>query len=113
MRACEFMAEGRRSKIDHSFQHASPGAILPGNRDQFYDGRTYDAYRIGMLSGMHPDDLDAADIHSWASNMPMYNTYTQAEHDKITRAMKKWDKLSNTQLIRAVVSHLTLTRSVR
>ena len=89
MRAREFVTEGRRSKIDHSFQHANPGAIIPGNRDRFYDGRTYDSYRMAMLSGMHPDDLEKTDVHSWASNMPMYNAYTKAEHDKITRAMKK------------------------
>jgi hypothetical protein len=89
MRACEFMTEGRRSKIDHSFQHANPGAVMPGNRDRFYDGRTYDGYRMSLLTGMHPDDLDEADVHSWQSNMPMYTAYTKAEHDKITRAMKK------------------------
>ena len=89
MRAREFVTEGRRSKMDSSFEYASPGAVIPGNRDRFYDGRIYDGYRISMLTGMHPDDLDKADMYSWASNMPMYNAYTDAEHDKIARAMKK------------------------
>ena len=89
MRAHEFIVEGTRSKIDHSVTHASPSMITSGNKETFYDGRMYDAYRIGMLTGMHPDDLDATDVHSWVSNMALYNPYTQAEHDKIARVLKK------------------------
>jgi hypothetical protein len=89
MRAREFIKEGRRSVIDHSYEHVSPGAVTSGNKDNFYDNRLYDSYRLGMMTGMHPDDLEKSDIHSWASNMPLYASYTPEEHEKITRAMKK------------------------
>ena len=89
MRAQEFMVEGSRSKLDHSAQDTSPGLITSGNKETFYDGRSYDAYRVGLLTGMHPDDLDKTDVHSWVSNMALYNTYTPEEHDKIARVLKK------------------------
>ena len=89
MRAQEFVSEGTRSKINHSVAYASPSTITSGNKETFYDGRSYDAYRVGLLTGMHPDDLDKADVHSWVSNMALYNPYTPEEHEKIARVLKK------------------------
>ena len=89
MRAQEFVSEGTRSKINHSVADASPSTITSGNKETFYDGRSYDAYRVGLLTGMHPDDLDKADVHSWVSNMALYNPYTPEEHEKIARVLKK------------------------
>ena len=89
MRAQEFVVEARRSKLTHSFRHASPGAVTSGNQDHSYDSRMYDTYRIAALSGMDPEDLEKVDVHSWISNMPLYTHYTQAEYDKVARVMKK------------------------
>jgi len=89
MRAQEFVTESSRGKLEHSHANASPGSITSGNKETFYDGRSYDAYRIGLLTGMHPDDLEKADVHSWVSNMALYNPYTPEEHDKIARVLKK------------------------
>jgi hypothetical protein len=89
MRAREFVSEARRGKLDHSFQHTSPGTMVPKNHDHLYTSRSYDAYRVGVLTGMHEDDLNEMDADSWIGNMPMYNTYTPEEHDKVQRALKK------------------------
>jgi hypothetical protein len=89
MRAREFVSESSRGTLDHALKNTAGSLITSGNKETFYDGRSYDAYRIGMLTGMHPDDLEKSDVHSWVGNMALYNPYTPEEHDKIARAMKK------------------------
>jgi len=89
MRAREFIIESLRGKPDAHFLHANPGMIAPKNMENLYRSRSYDEYRIGMLTGMEPEDLEKMDTDSWAGNKPLYTAYTPEEHDKILRAMKK------------------------
>ena len=89
MRAREFVLEARRSTVPDHFRHASPGALGPAGRDSLYTSRSNDFYRMSVLAGMDPEDLEKMDTHSWIDNRPMYNAYTDHDHDKIQRAMKK------------------------
>ena len=89
MRAQEFITEGHRGKPEESFSRANPGAISPNGTDNSYASRSYDMYRMSMLTGMHPDDLDEMDANNWAGNRPVYHFYTDEEKQKHERAMKK------------------------
>jgi hypothetical protein len=96
MRAQEFITESNRGKPEESFSKANPGAISPNGTDNSYVSRSYDMYRMSMLTGMHPDDIEAMDTDNWAGNRPVYHFYTDEEKQKHERAMKKLGHKSET-----------------
>lgn len=96
MRAHEFIAEGKRGKPEKSFSKANPGAISPSSTDNSYVSRSYDMYRMSMLTGMHPDDIELMDSDTWIGNRPIYHFYTDEEKKKHERAMKKMGHRSET-----------------
>jgi hypothetical protein len=89
MRAREFISEAARGNPDEHFLHANPGTLSPKDMEDLYRSRSYDEYRISMLTGMDPTELEKMDTNSWVGNKPLYTTYTPEEHDKVLRAMKK------------------------
>jgi len=95
MRAHEFLTEGEglrgtsRSGPNGDFESAHPGLVTPAGRGDLYIGRYYDFYRIASLAGMDPKDLDEVDEISFFGNLPLYSAYTQHDHDKLVKIMKK------------------------
>lgn len=97
MRAHEFITEGKTTGLrkggrgipDNNFSSAHPGLVAPDGRGDLYIGRYYDFYRVASLTGMDPDELDNVDNISFFGNLPLFSAYTQADHDKLTRVMKK------------------------
>lgn len=96
MRASEFVTEdkkglrgGGRGDPDSSFSAAHPSIIAPAGRGDLYIGRYYDFYRVSSLTGMDPDELEQSDDIGFFGNLPVFSAYTDADRDKLQRALKK------------------------
>lgn len=95
MRAREFITEDKglrgkgRSPAAHEFERAHPGMITPAGRGDLYIGRYYDQYRVSTLAGMDLDELDDVDGISFFGNLPAFSAYTDHDHKKLTKIMKK------------------------
>jgi len=89
MRAKEFISEETRTDPGEHHSAASTGAIGPKGMDNLYVGRFYDFYRMSVLTGLSPEDLEKTDVASYIGNRPMYNGYSDADHDKTIAVLKK------------------------
>lgn len=95
MRAKEFINEAKglrgnnRAAANHEFERAHPSLVAPDGRGDMYIGRYYDFYRVSLLAGLHPDDLEKMDTVSFFGNLPAFSGYSEADRDKLVRAMKK------------------------
>lgn len=96
MRAKEFVNEQKkglrgsgRSDAHHDFDSAHPSIVAPDGRGDMYIGRYYDFYRVSLLAGMHPEDLEKMDTISFFGNLPAFSGYSEADREKLFRSMKK------------------------
>lgn len=89
MRAKEFINEAQRGTAEENFAASNPGAVVPTGTDNLYASRYYDFYRISTLTGLSKEQLAKTDAVSYIGNMPMYNSYTEEEHEKLINALQK------------------------
>jgi len=95
MRAKEFIKEEKglrgnnRADANHEFERAHPSLVAPHGRGDMYIGRYYDFYRVSLLAGLHPDDLEKMDTVSFFGNLPAFSGYSEEDRAKLIRAMKK------------------------
>jgi hypothetical protein len=89
MRAKEFIREEKRTPPGDHHASASVGALGPKGVDNLYVSRAYDFYRMSILTGLSPEDLEKTDVASFIGNRPMYTPYSDADHEKTLAVMKK------------------------
>ena len=84
MRANDFLVEkATRGKVPATLSAASPGARTSGRADRYYG-----LYRLSMLMGRYPENLDDIDLESAMGNKMYVSTYTQEEADMYSAACK-------------------------
>jgi hypothetical protein len=98
MRASEFITEGKkrssyralgRGAPSREFEAAHTNIIAPHGRGDLYIGRYYDFYKVAVLAGMDPEDLENQDLLSFFGNLPVFSGYSDIEREKLFKVMTK------------------------